>query len=136
MVYYVASSETGCFADATRKQHRERRYEMFMDEKAKVFKVGKALKKKWDAMTDIGDFAGIILGKVTFIRKGLEKIKSPLLTDAKRLEGMAQCVVDVREIEGGLSGNLDVMDRAYLRMACALVAEEAGEKAAEAIFRA
>lgn len=109
---------------------------MFMDEKANAFKVGKALRETWEAKTEAGDFAGIILGKCGFIRKVLELIKSPLLTEAKRLEGMAQCVVEVREIEGGLSGNLDVMDRAYLRMACALVAEEAGEKAADGIYRA
>lgn len=136
MVYYVASSETGCFADATRQRHRERRYEMFMDEKAKVFKVGKALKKKWDAMTDIGDFAGIILDKVVFIRKGMEKIKSPLLYEAQRLKGRAETFVALRESKDGLSGTLVTMDNACLRMACALVAEEAGEKAAEAIFRA
>lgn len=97
---------------------------MFSIDNAKAFKVSKALREKWEAMTDRNDHAGVILEKVGFVRKGLEKIKSPLVGEAKRLEGLCREVVDEREKEGGLSYEKCTLDDAYLKMAGALVTTE------------
>ena len=110
--------------------HTIRSQGMFSIDNAKAFKVSKALREKWEEMTDRNDHAGVILEKVVFIKKGLEKIKSPLIVEARRHEGFCETAVETRDTFGLL------YNHAYLRMACALVAEEAGEEVANEILNA
>ena len=99
---------------------------MYRADNHKAFKVPKKLWEKWETMTDRGDHAGRNYEMIAFIRKGLEKIGSPLAEDVYDLECKASWFVGNREMNGGLNGNEVTKSEAYYKMALACVDMEAG----------
>ena len=131
MVYYAQSRrERVSPRQHTHNTHNRRRTEMYSPNNYKAFKVSKALRRKWDRMTDDNDHAGVILSQVQFIVKGLRKIGSPLVSEGERLEKLSEGIVADRERNGGMSFVSCALSVAYFKMALALVDVEAGSTAA------
>ena len=102
---------------------------MYKADNHKAFKVPKKLWEKWEAMTDRNDHAGRNYEVIAFIRKGLEKIGSPLAEVVSDLESNASWIVDERRSKGGLNGNDVTKSEAFYKMALACVDMEAGRTA-------
>ena len=99
---------------------------MYKADNHKAFKVPKKLWEKWETMTDRGDHAGRNYEVIAFMRKGLEKIESPLAEVISDLESKALEIVYIRSRKGGLNGNEVTKSEAYYKMALACVDMEAG----------
>ena len=99
---------------------------MYNADNHKAFKVPKKLWEKWETMTDRGDYAGRNYAVIAFMRKGLEKIGSPLAEVVDDLECKAARIVVERDINGGLNGNEVTKSEAYYKMALECVYMEAG----------
>lgn len=99
---------------------------MYSADNHKAFKVSKKLWAKWEDMTDRNDHAGRNLDEVMFIRKGMEKIGSPLAEVVYDLECKSSRIVGARERNGGLTADEVTKSLAYYKMALACVKIEAG----------
>lgn len=99
---------------------------MYKADNHKAFKVPKKLWEKWETMTDRGDYAGRNHEVVSFIRKGMEKIGSPLAEVVGELESKALDIVYIRSRQDGLNGNDVTKSEAYYKMALECVGIEAG----------
>ena len=99
---------------------------MYKADNHKAFKVPKKLWEKWEAMTDRNDHAGRNYEVIAFMRKGLEKIGSPLAEVVDDLECKAARIVVERDINGGLTYNDVTKSNAYYKMALACVDVETG----------
>ena len=99
---------------------------MYKADNHKAFKVPKKLWAKWEAMSDSNDHAGRNYEVIAFMRKGLEKIESPLAEVVYDLECKASWIVGERMRKGGLNGNDVTKSEAYYKMALACVDMEAG----------
>ena len=99
---------------------------MYKADNHKAFEVPKNLWEKWETMTDRGDYAGRNYEVIAFMRKGLEKIGSPLAEVVYDLECKAAWIVGERQRNGGLNGNEVTKSEAYYKMALECVYMEAG----------
>ena len=99
---------------------------MYNADNHKAFKVPAKLWAKWEAMTDRNDHAGRNYEEIAFIRKGMEKIGSPLAEVVYDLECKSSWIVGERMRNGGMTFNDVTKSNAYYKMALACVDVEAG----------
>ena len=99
---------------------------MYDPKNHKAFKVPKKLWAKWEEMTRSNDYAGRNYEEIAFIRKGMEKIGSPLAEVVYDLECKSSWIVGERMRKDGMDGNDVTKSNAYHRMAMACLELETG----------